>query len=235
MNKGDFMAFDNCLDDKENKNKTSFNFNYTIKPAFVIGIYDNADKLNYTNTSYYDRYHYITNFCVPYAIWKGNSSSMCNQTDYDELVKFLLEFLIDNNNTRNNITTIVLHNDNIKLENIDYFTGIFSLFILLIPIFIRIGLKVTEYILDKKYKKGNKINKLITDKKEKNLSKSPTYDEDESKQNKKPNLSNCHIRLNSYFSFFKNGKELFNFNLNNTTFNNINGITYIKGLIGMSI
>ena len=235
MNKGDFMAFDNCLDDKENKNKTSFNFNYTIKPAFVIGIFDNADKLNYTNTSYYDRYHYITNFCVPYAIWKGNSSSMCNQTDYDELVKFLLEFLIDNNNTRNNITTIVLHNDNIKLENIDYFTGIFSLFILLIPIFIRIGLKVTEYILDKKYKKGNKINKLITDKKEKNLSKSPTYDEDESKQNKKPNLSNCHIRLNSYFSFFKNGKELFNFNLNNTTFNNINGITYIKGLIGMSI
>lgn len=28
---------------------------------------------------------------------------------------------------------------------------------------------------------------------------------------------------------------MFNFDLNNTNFNNINGITYIKGLIGLSI
>ena len=36
-------------------------------------------------------------------------------------------------------------------------------------------------------------------------------------------------------AFIKNGSELFNFDLNTTNFNNVNGLTYIKGLIGLSI
>ena len=43
------------------------------------------------------------------------------------------------------------------------------------------------------------------------------------------------LYLNEFFNIFKNGSELFNFSLNNTNFNNFNGMTYIKGLIGISV
>ena len=33
----------------------------------------------------------------------------------------------------------------------------------------------------------------------------------------------------------KNGSELFNFSLNQTNFNDFNGITYIKGILGLSM
>jgi hypothetical protein len=41
--------------------------------------------------------------------------------------------------------------------------------------------------------------------------------------------------LNEYFNLVKNGNELFNFTLNQTNFNDFNGITYIKGILGISM
>ena len=41
--------------------------------------------------------------------------------------------------------------------------------------------------------------------------------------------------LNEYFNLIKNGAELFNNTLKESNINNINGITYIKGLLGLSM
>ena len=43
------------------------------------------------------------------------------------------------------------------------------------------------------------------------------------------------IWLNEYFNLVKNGAELFNKNSKESNVNNINGITYIKGLLGISM
>ena len=93
-------------------------------------------------------------------------------------------------------------------------------------------MKISECIIKEKNKKAQKINKLIDDKRPIKIA---IHSENEVKPIKKARLSKCHILLKKCFNFYKNGKELFNFNLNHTNFNNINGITYIKGLIGLSI
>ena len=232
MNKGDFMAFDNCLEEVKTQGNNSGNLNYTLTTAFVIGIFDFSNKTFYINTTYYEKYHYISNFCLPFGFKKNNTNGenlpICDDDDYKKLLKFLFEF--KSNDIE--VDSIVLNANNIKLKSVDYVIGIFSLIFLAIPLLIGVGVKVSEYIIKKKNKKIQKINKLIDDKKSNKISK---HNEVKSKLIKKANLSRCHRILNNCFSFYKNGQELFNFNLNNTNFNNINGITYIKGLIGISI
>ena len=231
MNNGDFLSFDNCLEDINN-NFTD-KFNYTIKPAFIIGLFDYKNKMNYVTTTFFEKYYYISNFCFPYGIWKNNSTALCTRDDYSNILTFLKDVLYSNSSFNStNITTIILTKDSIKLVTKDYLIGIFSLIILSIPIIIKISLIISKYIIEKKNNEEQKINKLINDKRQSKIS---MKNENELKPKKKSNLSKCHILLNNCFDFYKNGAELFNFNLNNTNFNNINGITYIKGLIGLSI
>ena len=227
MNKGDFMAFDNCLDDSEK----NFSINYDVEPAFIIGIFDYDNKSEYTNSTFYEKYHYISNFCFPYGKRKNDSTEACTEDDYIKILRFFKDLFISNSKGTTIKTIVVTKNTN-KLESRDYLIGIFSLVILAIPILIKIGLIISKYIIEKKHNKDHKINKLINDKKPSKIS--INY-ENELKSTKKSNLSKCHILLNNCFDFYKNGAELFNFNLNNTNFNNINGITYIKGLLGLSI
>ena len=52
---------------------------------------------------------------------------------------------------------------------------------------------------------------------------------------KKLHRSNFYKIFISYFKFLKNSGELFNFSINISNFNNYNGITYIKGILGISI
>ena len=229
MNKGDFLSFENCLQDVHSNFTDKFDYNIT--PAFIIGLFDYKNKWDYVNTTYFEKYHYISNFCFPYGTWKNGSGPVCNETDYEKILKFLKERLLSNSENTS-ITTIILSKDNIKLVPKDYVLGIFSLIIVLIPIIIKIGLVISKLIIEKKNNKEQKINKLISDKKSSKIS---MKNENELKSTKKSNLSKWHIILNNCFNFYKNGKELFNFNLNHTNFNNINGITYIKGLIGLSI
>ena len=234
INKGDFMSFENCLSEKpievegDEKNNA-----FSIKPAFIIGIVEEKEKINYLNTTFYDKFHYITNFCLPFGFTinsDNNEVSMCSDNDYNQILKFLLNFVSESNNS--DISDVVWYDNKTKLNSSDYLIGIFSLLILAIPIIIRIVLLIKKYISEQKYKKLNKIKKLNQGR---NFSKTSTYTEEEIKSIQKPKASKSQKLLNSFFSFYQNGKELFNFNLNNTNFNNINGITYIKGLIGFSI
>ena len=228
MNKGDFLSFDNCLE--VINNSFTYKFNYTIKPVFIIGLFDCKNKMDYVTTTFFEKYYYISNFCFPNGFREDNSA-LCNEEDYSKILRFFKNLLYSNSNDTN-IKAIMLTKDNIKLESQDYLIGIFSLIILAIPIIIKISLIISKCIIEKKNNKEQNINKLINDKSPYKIS---MKNENELKPKKKSNLSKCHILLNNCFDFYKNGAELFNFNLNNTNFNNINGITYIKGLIGLSI
>jgi len=233
INKGDFLGFDNCLE--EIKGQEDFgDSNYTLTSAFIIGIFDFNNKSLYMKTTYFEKYYYVSNFCFPLGYTKnistGKDDLICKESDYAEMLKFFYDLLPKSNDT--NIIPIIMYKNNVKLENKDYFIGIISLVFLALPLLIGIGLKISECIIKKKNKEDQKINKLIDDKKSSKIS---INNENEAMSIKKTNLSKCHIILKKCFNFYNNGRELFNFNLNNTNFNNINGITYIKGLIGLSI
>ncbi len=236
INKGDFMAYDNCLSESaEEVQDYNKNFSCYIKPVFAVGIVDNKNKTKYANTTYYEKYYYITNYCLPFGFIKNSTNdetAMCSDEDYNKILKFLFHFYSEDND---NITTLLLYDNKTNLDSNDYFKGILTIVILAIPIIIKIGLMISKFILDKTEKNNSKINKLIDEENEKNINKIQIYNENESFSTKKINFSKCQRLLNNYFSFYKNGKELFNFNLNNTNFNNVNGITYIKGLSGLSI
>ena len=47
------------------------------------------------------------------------------------------------------------------------------------------------------------------------------------------NPSNWYKYLSVYFDIRNNINELFNFNVNESNFNNLNGLIYIKGLLGI--
>ena len=234
INKGDFMAYDNCLnEDPINIKESKTNNSYQLIPVFVIGIIDEKEKYNFTETIFYEKYHYITNYCFPFGIKKNtthNEINMCSDSDYNKMLKFLFDQFSYNEDRK--VSNILWHDINIKLEKKDYIIGILSIIIISIPIIIKICLMIIKYISRKRNKKSKKINKLLDGK---NMTKFQSYSENEFKTTKKSNLSKCQKLLDNCFSFYNNGKELFNFNLNNTNFNNINGITYIKGLIGISI
>ena len=53
--------------------------------------------------------------------------------------------------------------------------------------------------------------------------------------NIKINLPKWYKFLNEYFNLIKNGAELFTNNSKESNINNINGITYIKELLGISM
>ena len=157
INKGDFMSFDNCLSEETKEINQSKNFTYYIKPVFAVGIIDNKSKLNYTNSTYYEKYEYVSNFCFPFGFTNDSNveKAMCSEDDYNKIIRFLGNFYADNNV---NVTTILLYDNKIKLDSSDYTIGILCIFIIAIPLIIKICLIISKFILDKKAKKVNKIN-----------------------------------------------------------------------------
>ena len=236
--KGDFLAFDNCME-ITNDDVIQGNLTYKVEPAFIIGIRDDPkNKFTFKNTTFFEKYYSINNYCLPYG-YKNKTdlrkeNAMCNDVDYNEMFKFITAFFSGIDNT--NFESIVLVKSKVELTASDNLIGFFSLIILIIPILIKIFLVINKCIINQKNKKIEKINKLIANnKKEKKINKNESYEGKDHIVSNKKELPKYQKLLNEYFDFIKNGSELFNFNLNNTNFNNINGITYIKGLMGFSI
>ena len=235
INKGDFLGFDNCMDTSKS---IYYEENpYNIKPVFVIVIVENPKlKMVEKNNIFSEKDNYITNYCLPYGYKINSTEPMCSEEDYKELANFYLNFL---NYKIEKISTIPLYEDKIKVNAKEYTIGFFSIFLIFIPIIIKLVLVICAYIENQKRKKNTKINKLISSSKEnsENQVNSITSQEKNNNQVTNKNTSNhrCRKILNEFFDIIKNGKELFNFDLNNTNSNNVKGMTYIKGLIGLSV
>ena len=219
--KNDFITYENCLHYKRDFHINK-SIDYTVKPVFVVGIMDDIYNKNKYNISILnEKFNYLYGFCLPYGIYQDNKE-MCSKDDYNELMKIILKFSFNMDTTSVDTFKILDH----KFSYYQYLICFFSLLIILIPLIIRIFLLIYESVKSENIEKQNKINKLI----EGDIHK---------KKNKifvnKFRPPNWYKYLIIYFDITKNGKELFKFNVIETNFNNLDGITYIKGILGASM
>ena len=113
----------------------------------------------------------------------------------------------------------------------------FSIIVIIsaLPLIVFIFLQLYKVIKLSNYKKDEINNKLISESQNKN-NKILKANEIEERELKIREIMPKWFRLlNEYFNLLKNGSELFNFSLNQTNFNDFNGITYIKGILGLSM
>ena len=221
INKGDLLTYDNCLltDDKF---KHADGYSYIIYPSFVIAFVNNPVRSrNNKNTSFFLKTNYIISICFPFGFANETEQEknrpMCSEKDYNNIINFLFDIFEDLDNVT--INSFYLYENNIKPGFSDKLYGIIGFIILLIPLIIIIFLAISKKIIESKQSKKEAINELIEEEEDKKKVKYPKW----------------YFYLNDFFDIFKNGKELFNFSLDNTNYNNVNGLTYIKGVIGFSI
>ena len=157
MISGGFLNYENCLSIGEevkmlDKSKNPFN----IKPAFVICMVENRySRMTFKNTSFYEKYYYITSFCLPYGFKLNSTEEMCDENDYNEIMKFISYFY--SNYTNLTVESKVLYEDNISLTSYENFVGYLAIIFFCIPFIIRIFLFGIDFCQTKN-KKNKKIN-----------------------------------------------------------------------------
>ena len=224
-NKNDFLTYENCIEKKDFPEIKDLNF--TVQPVFVIGIVDDIiKKNNLKNSLLSEKYNYISSFCFPYGIYKEDNKEMCSSEDYDKLINVALQ-TFHNMNTSDIHTMKILSNEFFARE---YVYCIISLIYIFLPLLIWILLSIYKEIKIRSHERENQLMQLIDSqdildknhKKDKLISKGYQF-------------SKFYNYLHVFFNISKNTKELFNFTLNVTNFNNLNGITYIRGILGIAM
>ena len=224
-NKNDFLTYENCIEKKDFPEIKDLNF--TVQPVFVIGIVDDIiKKNNLKNSLLSEKYNYISSFCFPYGLYKEDNKEMCSSEDYDKLINVALQ-TFHNMNTSDIHTMKILSNEFFPRE---YVYCIISLIFIFLPLLIWILLSIYKEIKIRSHERENQLMQLIDSqdildknhKKDKLISKGYQF-------------SKFYNYLHVFFNISKNVKELFNFTLNVTNFNNLNGITYIRGILGIAM
>ena len=228
-NKGNFLPFDNCMDDNVN---ISTRLEYNISPAYIIGILNEyQQKDSNQNSSFYFKYNYLKGYCFPFAYknetQKKKKIPMCSDEEYKAI--FLALFHFYSNISDINITAFSINKSNIYPSPLEDFFGVLGILILAFPILIYIFLLISGNIIANKQKKINKIDKTNKNLKTK---KNRLIEVNNERKKKKIIYPRWYQYLNEFFNIKKNGNELFNFSLN-TNYNNFKGMTYIKGMIGI--
>ena len=235
--KGNFLTFDNCLSINQSDIITE---KYILYPVFVIGFFNDLNQSqNSKNHSLFLKYNFIRSFCLPIGFKNEEefqkNNPMCNKTDYTLLAKFASNILEDASNLT--IDSIYLYKKDNSPKTEDYVYGIVALVILFLPIIIAIFLSIYKNIKMRKNKRNEVINQLIED--DENAKKKNIIQNELIQKNKnirrKIIFPKWYIFLNEYFNIIKNGKELFNFSLDDSNYNNIKGLTYIRGILGISL
>ena len=229
--KNDFLTYENCLNGFE---KSNYSTAFQIKPVYVVAkIIDRFNQSKLKNSSYYDKYNYMISFCFPQGKNSETNKSLCSNDDYAKLIGIINSFT--NNMVYANITVFSLSEKDLKGE-----PKIFAYFVLIIiisaiPLFIWIFLIIYKNIKLFNLQKNEINNKLIKEKENKNQKIIQTNQIRKREYSIRKIAPKWYRYLNEYFNLSKNGSELFNFTLNQTIFNDFNGITYIKGILGISM
>ena len=166
----------------------------------------------------------------------SNKTEICNQEDYGNLLRIFLEIPF-------NMTNAEVRSFSIKkkeFETKDKIICAINFIIILIPILIQIFLYLYYSISYYRYKKRQIFNQLTINQEEEMKNKKNKYlpfqqNRSFKSKNYKIITPKWYKYLNEYFNLIKNGAELFNNTLKESNINNINGITYIKGLLGLSM
>ena len=237
--KNDFLTYENCLEKPYHQNGMDLlKFNFVPKPMYLMAMFDDSEnKTNLSDTIFVEHYNYWLGYCLPY-LERPNGSNLtgqiCSDRDYNNILRIFME--APYNMKTAEIQSFRIYELEFKTEDIIY--GTLSLLIILIPIFIQIFLLIYYSIAYHRQKKSIIINQLMLDEKEqKEIEKKKKLNHHKKERIKKEkiNTPKWFKYLNEYFNLVKNGAELFINNSKESNINNINGITYIKGLLGSSM
>ena len=230
-NKGNFLSFDNCLD-----NSLKFDsLQYNISPTYVIGIInEEEEKKNYKNSSFYFKFKFLKGYCFPFG-YKNETKikeniPMCSETDYEKMFRVLYHIYSDKNNI--SISTFYINNNNKSPNAKDIIFGILGILFLALPLLIYLFLLISGRIIANKQKKVNEIDENIKNLK---INANEFIEVNNNTNAKKIIFPFWYQYLNECFNIKNNIKELFNFTLDETNYNNFKGMTYIKGVIGICI
>ena len=229
--RNDFLTYENCLNSYDKSEESQ---KYQIKPVYVVGkIIDRYSQSRLKNSIYYEKYNYIISFCFPQGIDNITKENSCSVEDYNILLQ-IFSSLAHNMNTTE-VKSFVLTKEDLKGETKHYLYFSIIVIISALPLIVFIFLQLYKVIKLSNYKKDEINNKLISENQNKN-NKILKANEIEERELKIREIMPKWFRLlNEYFNLLKNGSELFNFSLNQTNFNDFNGITYIKGILGLSM
>ena len=233
--KNDFLTYENCLNGYDTTEySTQYKNKYQIKPVFVMGkIYDRPNQNKLKNSSYFEKYNYMISFCFPQGKSNYTNETLCNDEDYKTLIKIFNSFVNSVDNV--NIRVFSIYEEDLKGKPRHFIY--FSLIIIIsaIPLLIWIFLIIYKNIKIFKLQKNEINNDLISENKNINKKTKKLYEIQKRELSFRKFAPKWFKYLNEYFDLAKNGSELFNFTLNQTNFNDFNGITYIKGILGISM
>ena len=232
--KNDFLTYENCLEKKyDDTTLKNFRFNFTFQPIYIIAMFDDLDnKTTLYDSILIEKYNYWLGYCLPYGKFNNQSTEICSQNDYSNILRIFMEIPFDMRTAK--VNSFMMNESKFTVE--EYLMGLLYIIIMLIPLIIKLFLYIYSKISYNSYKKRQMNNKimLIPDD-QSNTKKDELVLQNDEKFELKIVKPKWFEYLNEYFDIIKNGEELFNFNIKKTNINNVNGITYIKGLLGISM
>ena len=234
-NKNDFLTYENCL---SGNYTSSYSEIYDIKPIFLISLINDAYNQNkFKDSVLFEKYNYLFSLCLPYGINKTDNKPLCSIDDYNLIIKIFLQ--LSHNMDNATVDSLILDSENLEVKTEDYLYFGISFIIIMLPLLIKLFLFLYGKIMIKRYDKKGIINKLTLENDNININNEPKKADiiEESKKNNslKYIAPNWYKFLNDCFDIIKNGSYLFNISLNEANFNDFNGISYIKGILGISM
>ena len=242
--KNDFSYYEKCLKTEDNRTKSYLNDEPVLVFSIIDGIYQYK---NNKNSKFSEKYYFIVNNCLPQGYYFNKTTNkkeaMCLIEDYNSIVNATFDSLaysrifgVNSKNLRVN-SFIVMKDRKTELSCIEKFLSIIAIILILIPFIIYLYIILFKIIKIKNKKKGQIINKLDTGENEENDDNEDEEEDEEivKEELKKVTFPKRIILLNYFFNLKENIKELFNYKSNLTNINNMIGLNYIKGLIGISM
>ena len=242
--KNDFLSFDSCLQKSKIRAEVKLKSGIlTIEPLYVISMIDDTNNKGiYKNSTLFEKYFFTFGVCFPDLYLNGSSifsdDGICHGIFYEDIIDLLLNFT--NDMTTASIENIYLKDKDDKFSNKEIIGDLIPFVLILIPLLIYIFLILIKNKLIKPKKQGEIYNKLNNDIQKLVEEENDENEEEEDTQNEKRKkvmllFPKWYKLLKDIFNYGNNVKELFNFSLNNRNINNINGLGYIKGIMGLSI
>ena len=229
--KNNFITYDNCIQ-KIETSYTNESHKFSLYNNYIISIIEK--DYNYSNISAdIEQSFYFYGFCFFQASNKyDKNKTYCKIEDYRTIMEILLEILkITKVNNISKLTVMEINNmnkngldDQFKMKY-DKFKYYIPLVILLIPL----AMFFILFFLSCKY--GNLDNNIPKEIRSNNSNRKNNIVKNQDKV-KKPFF---YLLLDGIFNLCKNGKDLFNFKIESSNLYNVQGLTYIKGLIGISL
>ena len=232
----DLLTYDNCL--KKPIILTDLDIKeieqYGVVPAFIISTMDNSvneNKNKFKKSTQIEETYHVSSICLPKGIKEGKNKELfldCSDKEYSKIIGQVFNIFADT--TKTEIKSISLKKNQKITEKTSgwaiAFGKLIPFYIILIPFILFLILFIC--------KNKNSKNKIQNNDDSLENDDSQNIDQNEPRIERKTK-SRWIIYLNEFFNLFDNGKELFNFESKITNFNNINGLKYICGLLGISI